>query len=185
MPTPSELQSERPRRSVFGNYHPAPAAEPRPGAANSGAGSAALRRDAATLQDSIDTAVARTFLYRFFAKAFEDPEPEGWSWLTASEVTGALRSAAGSLAPGSGSSLAELSDGLARQFTPTGYDGFASAYLTCFGHTVRGDCPMNEIAYGAINAAPLFPARSSPRSASNSRRTPPSASITSASSWNS
>ena len=116
---------------------------------------AGLCPDAATLQSAIDTAIARIFLYRFLAKAFEAPEPEGWIWLTASEVISALRSAAETLAPDASAPLARLGDELARQFA-AGYDDFAAAHLTCFGHTVRGDCPMNEIEYGDIKADPLF-----------------------------
>ncbi len=101
----------------------------------------------------MDTAVARTYLYRFLAKAFEDPDPEGWQWLATSEVASALRSTAATLAL---HSLANPVDELLRQLTPSGFDDFAAAHLACFGHTVRGDCPMNEIEYGDIKADPLF-----------------------------
>jgi len=156
MPTPSELQNERPRRSVFGNFASSPVAAAGQSAANNGQLSAALSRDAATLQQTIDGAVARTFLYRFLAKAFEDTDPQGWAWLTSSEVTGALRAAAQTPSPTAASPLGMLAEELLRQFTPPAFDDFAAAYLTCFGHTVRGDCPMNEIEYGDIKADPLF-----------------------------
>jgi len=153
MPTPSELQSERPRRSVFGNYNAAPVAASRESAANTEGESAALSRDAATLLEAVDTAVARMFLYRFLARAFEDPDPEGWQWLTTSEVIGSIRSTATTLAL---DSLVSRAETLLRQLTPAGIDEFAATHLTCFGHTVRGDCPMNEIEYGDIKADPLF-----------------------------
>lgn len=154
MPTPSELQAERPRRSVFGNYHPPVAVSPEI-AANIERGAAPLR-NAATLQESIDTAIARTFVYRYLAKAFEDPEPEGWAWLSAGEVTGSLRSSVRTLARGGEFPLVQLNQAFVRHLTPGAFEDFAGVHLACFGHTVRGDCPMNEIEYGDIKADPLF-----------------------------
>jgi TorA maturation chaperone TorD len=153
MPTPSELQNERPRRSVFGNYGTGSVAAARQGAANPTEQSAALCRDAATLQSSIDSAMARTFLYAFLAKTFEDPEPEIWQWLTALETSAAVRSAAGTLAP---ELLINSAEQLLQQISSSTFDDFAATHLACFGHTVRGDCPMNEIEYGDIKADPLF-----------------------------
>jgi hypothetical protein len=43
-----------------------------------------------------------------------------------------------------------------RELTTNSFEDFAGTHLTCFGHTVRGDCPMNEIEYGDIKADPLF-----------------------------
>lgn len=153
MPTPSELQAGHPRRSVFGNYA-APGA-PVSGPARFESGQQLAGPEAgAPLQASIDTAIARAFLHRFLAKAFENAEPQGWAWLTSEEVTGAFHSATAALA--NSPALPALGDELLRQFTPAAFDDFAAAYLTCFGHTVRGDCPMNEIEYGDIKADPLF-----------------------------
>jgi hypothetical protein len=174
------LPIEKPRRSVFGNYGEAvaagvpPAVEPGvpPGGTsasttaslvNSNANpggkmppSTAGETPAATLQSSIDAAVARTFLHRFLARAFEDADPQGWAWLTSDEVTRAFRLATAAFATGSGSTLNAFADELLHQFTLSGYDDFAATHLACFGHTVRGDCPMNEIEYGDIKADPLF-----------------------------
>ena len=36
------------------------------------------------------------------------------------------------------------------------FDAFASEHIEAFGHSVRGNCPMNEIEYGDIKADPLF-----------------------------
>lgn len=47
-------------------------------------------------------------------------------------------------------------DELLRQFTRSGCEDFAAAHVVCFGHTVRGDCPMNEIEYTDLKADPLF-----------------------------
>lgn len=117
---------------------------------------APIPRDAATPHESIDAAVARMFLFRFLAKSFEDPEPEGWGWLTAGDVTSSLRSSVETLAPGDASALVQRNDELLSRLTPNAFDDFASAHVTSFGHTVRGDCPMNEIEYGDIKADPLF-----------------------------
>lgn len=153
MPTPSEAtqplewtaQSTAPRRSVFGNYTTAsPAAgEEVPTAASHA--SAADSTDASA--ELIDLALARSFIYRFLAQAYEDPTSEGWAWLndpdtrrsmlTASENCGipALTVPAGA--------AAALSD-------------FQDAYVATFGHAARGGCPLNEIEYGDIKADPLF-----------------------------
>ena len=112
--------------------------------------------EATPLQSSIDVAVARMFLHRFFGRIFEDPDPDGWNWLIASDVANALRSAAAIVGPDSLSPIKQLSEEVLRQFASAEYDDFAACHLACFGHTVRGDCPMNEIEYGDIKADPLF-----------------------------
>ncbi|MBM3837605.1 MAG: hypothetical protein FJ398_06520 [Verrucomicrobia bacterium] len=43
-----------------------------------------------TLQNSIDRALARSFLYRILAKAYEYPTEEGWNWLAQPTVQGAF-----------------------------------------------------------------------------------------------
>jgi TorA maturation chaperone TorD len=45
---------------------------------------------------------------------------------------------------------------LLEHLKPDSYTTFELDYIACFGHTVRGDCPMNEIEYGDIKADPLF-----------------------------
>jgi hypothetical protein len=213
----------------------------------------------ATLQSSIDTSVARAFLYRYLAKAFEDPEPDGWEWLCHEETKRSLRAASDAVAksevrnptarfeslsgfspltpalsplkgegvaidahrlstasrsiPARSSQEEPIPDAAGRNpypeaahrapsplngeragvrgeadpqrdpspsfafnsctanflapilasteqllhaLTPSAYDEFSASHLTCFGHTVRGDCPMNEIEYGDIKADPLF-----------------------------
>jgi len=152
MPTPSELQNERPRRSVFGNYSSSSAGS-RENVPRVEREPTALSPDATLLQESIDSAIARTFVYGFLAKAFEDPEPESSQWLVSREVTDALRSAVVALAQ---KSLIDYTERLARQLARFRYEDFAVSHITCFGHTVRGDCPMNEIEYGDIKADPLF-----------------------------
>ena len=198
MPTPSEpLNSDRPHRSVFGNYKPAEAdpakiekvassltpslspkergkrgqrvdesGAPRDSAAEDdlhplpvgegrGEGEGTVRSPE-SLQSSIDFAVARSFLYRFIAKAFEDPEREGWESLCQSEQQSSFWSAVRALAEGAPPNLESVAGRLLRHLKSDGYSAFESDYITCFGHTVRGDCPMNEIEYGDIKADPLF-----------------------------
>ncbi len=116
----------------------------------------AAQKTVPTLQFSIDTALARTFIYRFLAKAFEDPEPDGWQWLSSEPTKSALWSTVQPLAPTAPASFACAVAELANRLAPETFDDFHYAYVTCFGHTVRGDCPMNEIEYGDIKADPLF-----------------------------
>ncbi len=178
MPTPSEPQRKSefgvgnspPRRSVFGNYKPDNVGQASQPAGDGGfqppvmeppglEARSTSRQDAdptPTLQSSIDTALARTILYRLLAKAYEDPEPEGWQWLSSEPAKSALWSAVQPLAPTAPASFACAAAELANRLTPDAFDDFHDAYVTCFGHTVRGDCPMNEIEYGDIKADPLF-----------------------------
>lgn len=154
MPTPSEpklrgewaAKTDTPRRSVFGNYR-ADGVSP-----SEQTGSEAERKPAgpeagAPLQAAIDLAVARSFLHRFLAKAYEDPTPESWNWLCA---------------PGTRQSIAAASNACgisalpASVFQPGEYQSFHDAYIATFGHAARGGCPLNEIEYGDIKADPLF-----------------------------
>jgi DMSO reductase family type II enzyme chaperone len=174
MPTPSEPQRKSefgaghspPRRSIFGNYKADEAAVPLTSEGERSAEHCSARSDAPRsvdseisgqpLQSSIDTAFARTFIYRLLAKAYEDPELEGWQWLASPPTKSALWSAVQPLAPTAPAAFACAGAELANRLAPEGFDDFHYAYVTCFGHTVRGDCPMNEIEYGDIKADPLF-----------------------------
>lgn len=156
MPTPSEpklrgewtAKTNTPRRSVFGNYRAndsgsgghesAPSNESRLTSAATG--------DPATLQALIDLAVARSFIHRFLAKAYEDPSSENWQWLCTADTQEYLRAAC-KVSVG-GEATCTLN---AREF-----DSFLNAYLAAFGHAARGSCPLNEIEYGDIKADPLF-----------------------------
>jgi DMSO reductase family type II enzyme chaperone len=154
-------QTNQPRRSVFGNYdqgragfQPAPRArqrEQRVGFADGGRQDACPTLDPLPLQSRIDLAMARCFLYRFLAKAFEDPTPEGWQWLCDSNARAALASAA-QVALQNNASQPDACVTL----TPEQFDQFHSDYLAAFGHAARGTCPLNEIEYGDIKADPLF-----------------------------
>jgi DMSO reductase family type II enzyme chaperone len=160
MPTPSEpavrgewaaRTTNTSKRSVFGNYRAegAPASGPAsPETTPPRAGS----ETGAPLQAAIDLAMARSFIHRFLAKAYEDPMPETWRWLTRAETIYALR-AANTYA---GQSPLPAAETLVNALQPAGFDSFLNAYLAAFGHAARGSCPLNEIEYGDIKADPLF-----------------------------
>lgn len=168
-------RTDRPRRSIFGNYLPPgppaslPAGSPEllPGAPASLPANPPNQTDASDTGSftdrslssdpshlPVDLAVARSFLYSFLARAFEDPTPASWRWLcdpqTQISLAAAMRIALfkGDLVP--------PSIAASPQFAPDQFIAFQSDYLTAFGHAARGLCPLNEIEYGDIKADPLF-----------------------------
>ncbi len=180
-------RTDKPKRSVFGNYCADDSRSSGRESAPSDQGrlTRAATSNLATLQTAIDHAVARSFVYRFLAKAYEDPTPEGWTWLCDPATHEGLKSAwaiasnrsAGfqpSVSPTSsrqGTGNVESPEHLERPrignprhsrlevcatFTPAGFDSFLNAYLATFGHAARGSCPLNEIEYGDLKADPLF-----------------------------
>ncbi|MBP9903382.1 MAG: molecular chaperone TorD family protein [Verrucomicrobia bacterium] len=139
------------KRSVFGNYR----AEGAPASGSTCPEVAPQRagpETGAPLQSAIDLAMARSFIHRFLAKAYEDPMPETWRWLTQAQTIYSLR-AANVFA---GQSLLRSAEALISALQPAGFDSFLNAYLAAFGHAARGSCPLNEIEYGDIKADPLF-----------------------------
>ena len=154
MPTPSEPQlrgewaakTNTPRRSVFGNYRAegAPHSEP---ACSETTPKPAGSKIGAPLQGAVDLAVARSFVHRFLAKAYEDPTPESWAWLcapgTRQDVNAASDVCGITTLPNAASGTSE-------------YQSFHDACIATFGHAARGGCPLNEIEYGDIKADPLF-----------------------------
>ena len=158
MPIPSEpalrgewaARSNTAKRSVFGNYSARePAAQLEPIEEKSPPASLPT---SASLQQAIDLAVARSFLHRFLAKAYEDPTPENWQWLTDAITHAAVRTAAAN----AGIALGQRTETLIEALRPAGFDSFLNGYLAAFGHAARGSCPLNEIEYGDIKADPLF-----------------------------
>jgi len=111
------------------------------------------RRDPAALRHAREVALARAFLYRFLACAYEDPAAESWEWLcnpaTSASAAAAWRLLAESV-PGAGA------DSPVPVFQLAGLESFRSACAAVFGHAARGSCPLNEIEYGDLNADPLF-----------------------------
>jgi len=151
--------SEGPKRSVFGNYPSA--SEVLPGSAGVPAGKSKSPNADGTpvlpggLQSGIDSAVARSFLYQFLARAFDEPTKEVWAWLMSGSTLGALHSAVRAVASAA-SPLSDSANTLAARLRTDGFESFQIAYVVAFGHAARGDCPLNEIEYGDLNADPLF-----------------------------
>ena len=157
-PTPSELLAARPepvegrdwaaresgpRRSVFGNYartgdQPAavsPEERPAPGSETS------------------SFALARAFVYRTLAQAFEYPSLESWRALTSPESICALEAAIAALQnPGIEQATAELR----AQLPGCAGELYHDDYVAVFGHAARGSVPMNEIEFGEPKADALF-----------------------------
>lgn len=170
MPTPSETarpgewaaRTNAPRRSVFGNYatpDPATASEQHDGFPQAATSSpqrspAGAADDAETdsLQSGIHHALARSFIYRYLAKAYEDPTPANWQWLTLSTTLATLHASAGLVGEG----VSQAAERLDQSLQSSGFEPVLSAYLAAFGHAARGSCPLNEIEYGDIKADPLF-----------------------------
>lgn len=83
-----------------------------------------------------EQAATRSFVWRWLAAAFTYPDEETWAWLQDESSRRLLPQAA----PVAQSSL----------------DAQRSAYLSLFGHTVKGDCPPHEIEYGELKADGLY-----------------------------
>ena len=109
-----------------------------------------------TLQSTIDESVARCFIYRFVAKAFEDPTTTSWTALADAPTQAALRLAVKVIAAKTNPSLEQAADIFVARLNSATFEDLKSAYVSAFGHAARGDCPLNEIEYGDIKADPLF-----------------------------
>jgi len=167
MQTRSESSSERvaridewaahpanPPRSVFGNYTDAASVscggETKP--------AVPIQNDKipiGSLQGAIDVAMARSFVYRFLARAYEDPTERVWEELTSEVSLELLDSVVRTLAD-SAPAFKQAAVALRSQLKPELFEPFFAAYLSAFGHAARGRCPLNEIEYGDIKADPLF-----------------------------
>ncbi len=163
-----------PKRSVFGNYcpddplssgrgsNPSKSIRLTSSAASPETPAGALPSAIGHLQSAIDLAVARSFIHRFLAKAYEDPTPEGWAWLCAAGTQESLRAATAVVAAARQSaaipsnSVESALEALSAALYRDAATGFGDAYLAVFGHAARGSCPLNEIEYGDLKADPLF-----------------------------
>ncbi len=93
-----------------------------------------------TLQEGINAPLARSFVYRFLAKAFEDPTEQGWRSLVEEECRASLAPSVEVLkldAP----ALASAARCFVERLAAGGFESFHSAYLAAFGHAARGRCP--------------------------------------------
>jgi DMSO reductase family type II enzyme chaperone len=161
MQTPSDLSpngdlaASVPPRSVFANYTP----EKQESTAAAETDSSRFHNSHVTietLQEQIDEAMARVFVYRFLAVGYEYPTLETWQWLIDTETQVALQSALDELAKHSGSALWKESGRLMEHLRPEYLESMIDQHLYAFGHAARGPCPLNEIEYGDLKADPLF-----------------------------
>lgn len=96
----------------------------------------------------MEIAMARSFIYRLLAVAYEDPTSASWQWLCAPGTQTSFQSACRIVVmPAVVTPV---------PFALAAFDSFLDAYLSVFGHAARGSCPLNEIEYGDIKADPLF-----------------------------
>lgn len=149
-------RTEKPKRSVFGNYscngRREDALPPNP---KSEIQNPNCEQNQVGLQAAIDSAVARAFVYQFLARAFEDPAMESWVWLTNNKTHNAFLSSVRALTDSS-ANPEQSATALTTRLNRDRFEPFQVAYVTAFGHAARGDCPLNEIEYGDLKADPLF-----------------------------
>ncbi len=131
-----------PRRSIFGNYR----------------GSAATDAPAApaTLvpgSRTSDVAIARSFIYRHLALAFEYPSRESWKHLSGSEQARALKFATAEMED---PRIAEATDDVRDHLQSATWETYHDVYVAAFGHAARGSVPMNEIEFGEPRADALY-----------------------------
>jgi DMSO reductase family type II enzyme chaperone len=147
----------KPPRSVFGNFSQRAAAGAAPATAEPKLRPGVAPGHAITesLQTAIDAAMARSFLYRFLAQAYQDPNEASWARMTDASCQQVLESTVCTLATAA-PRLAETATTLRLLLKPEQFEPFFTAYSAAFGHAARGRCPLNEIEYGDIKADPLF-----------------------------
>ena len=165
MPTPSEQvrgtqesEIKARQRSVFANYS-SPTSPGPPESEVTAEASQGFRPDPTPsidrLPSALNLAIARSFLYRFLAKAYEYPDPDGWAWIGRTDVQAAFLSAILVLNDSS-ESLAQTGSAFLEYLTGDHFGSFSSEYIAAFSHAARGSCPLNEIEYGDLKADPLF-----------------------------
>lgn len=99
--------------------------------------------------------MARSFIYRFLARAYEDPTEKAWEELTSEGSLKMLDSVVCALTDAV-PAFKQAAVALRSQLKAELFESFFTAYLSAFGHAARGRCPLNEIEYGDIKADPLF-----------------------------
>lgn len=134
------------RRSVFGNYLPS-------GAATS---QTALPKAQSPVEGHPATALARSFLHQWLARAFGYPAQETWGWLCTPDVLATLDAAVAAVDPRVAAPLHAVRVSLRAVWTAGAFETFHEDYIIAIGHAARGSCPVNEIEYGDLKADPLF-----------------------------
>lgn len=138
-------RTNTPSRSVFRNYVQArdSVEEPEP--------SAPVPSDSGlTLQESIDAAVARSYIHRHLAAVYQDPEMQSWNLSSSAVQLDCLVKA------GSHLGFRDSAAALANELAAADFEDYRAAHFAVFGHAARGGCPLNEIEYGDVKADPLF-----------------------------
>lgn len=166
MPTRSELPIREwtarvtgARHSIYPNYGPGDSVQPGAAAAPGVEASAphAVPSFDGEGSQAASLALARSFVYRLLARAYEDPGESGWVWLGESSTQAGMQSAC-TLAMPSISATGTTGRVAPRwpDFQPETFESFRAEYVATFGHAARGRCPLNEIEYGDLKADPLF-----------------------------
>ncbi|MEW6303066.1 MAG: molecular chaperone TorD family protein [Verrucomicrobiota bacterium] len=150
------MQSTEARRSVFGNYQPVCEQASEESAACGTVAALPAITSPESLQGSINTALARSFIYRHLAKVFEFPAITEWRLLGREDLRDAFRTAVRALVVNGQAPLIQRADELASALREEEFAAFESDYIAIFGHAARGSCPLNEIEYGDLKADPLF-----------------------------
>jgi len=155
MQIPSDTVTHKTNRSVFGNFS-AGSGDLDQATSTAANVTASQPLSRATLQEQIDEAMTRCFVYRFLAAGFEYPSEETWNWLTSPETQLALQASLTGMRADPATAIVRSSVNVITHLRADRLDEFIDGYLSAFGHAARGPCPMNEIEYGDLKADPLF-----------------------------
>ena len=91
-----------------------------------------------------DAAVARSFIYQFLARAYQNPEPNNWLWLNDSGTLARIWRAVQAFGCEAAHPLRKSAEEFALYLGAEEYESFYKGYFTVFA---RGLCPLNEAAY--------------------------------------
>jgi hypothetical protein len=111
-------------------------------------------------QSEIELASARSFLWRYLGAAFSYPDEVTWTWLRTGETWQTLQTAVRLIHHRDTESTENSASSVSPWFKSVpSLEEMQSAYLSIFGHTVRGDCParMRKTLPSLCAANDLFP----------------------------
>ena len=91
-----------------------------------------------------DTAVARSFIYQFLARAFQAPDPNNWAWLNDSGTHARIWEATQALGCDRNHPVRKSAEEFALYVGAEEYESFYRGYFAIFA---RGNCPLTESAY--------------------------------------